>query len=195
MTGPTAGPLRATVSALVSRSVHAPAIVVETRRLTLRRLTLGDAAFICTLLNEPSFLRHIGDKGVRTEADAAEYILAGPMTSYDTFGFGLYCVALRDTREPVGICGLLKREALDDVDVGFAFLPPYWSKGYASEAAAAVMAYAYASLGLRRLVAIAVPHNESSIALLGKLGFAFERMVRLAPGEEELRLFGTALDP
>ena len=97
--------------------------VIETPRLALHRLTTDDADFILELLNEPSFLRYIGDKGVRTREDACQYILAGPMASYDRFGFGLYRVERKDSGEPIGMCGLLKRESLEDVDVGFAFLP------------------------------------------------------------------------
>ena len=105
-----------------------PLPVIETPRLARRRLTTDDADFILELLNEPSFLRYIGDKGVRTREDAGRYILAGPMASYERFGFGLYRVERKDGGEPIGICGLLKRDSLEDVDVGFAFLPRAWSK-------------------------------------------------------------------
>ena len=105
-----------------------PAPVIETPRLALRRLSTDDADFILELLNEPSFLRYIGDKGVRTREDAGRYILAGPMASYERFGFGLYRVERKDGGEPIGICGLLKRDSLEDVDVGFAFLPRFWSR-------------------------------------------------------------------
>ena len=114
---------------------------VRTERLVLRELTLNDAEFILELLNEAAFLQFIGDKGVRTLADARDYILKGPMDSYRSFGFGLYLTSLRDGATPIGICGLVKREVLADVDVGFAFLARYWSKGYAAEAAAAVLSY------------------------------------------------------
>ena len=109
-------------------------VVFETDRLVLRRLTVEDAPFILRLLNEPSFIQHIGDRGVRNVADAQQYILSGPIASYERHGFGLFLVELRETRAPIGICGLLKRDALDDVDVGFAFVPESWSKGYAYEA-------------------------------------------------------------
>lgn len=163
--------------------------VLETSRLALRRLSVDDAEFILGLLNEPSFLRHIGDKGVRTPADARQYILAGPMASYERFGFGLYLVELKDTGEPIGICGLLKREWLDDVDVGFAFLPRFWSLGYAFESASAVLAYARNRCGLKRIVAIASEDNVASIKLLAKLGFTFDRTVRPSEESPDLRLF------
>jgi len=165
--------------------------VVETERLALRRLEVGDAEFILGLLNDPSFLRFIGDKGVRTLEDARRYISEGPIASYERFGFGLYLTELRDDGASIGICGLLKRDSLEDVDVGFAFLPPFWSKGYAFEAASAVMAYGRSVLGLRRIVAITSPDNEASIRLLEKLGMRFESMVRLSEDSSEVRLFAS----
>jgi RimJ/RimL family protein N-acetyltransferase len=164
-------------------------IVIETERLTIRRLTVDDAPFIMRLLNEPSFLQHIGDRGVRTMADASQYILAGPIASCERFGFGLFLVELKDCHVPVGICGLLKRDALDDVDVGFAFVPESWSKGYAFESASAVVAYGRDTHGLKRIVAISSQDNVASINLLVKLGFYFDRMVTMPGDKEELRLF------
>jgi len=166
-------------------------IVVETDRLTLRRLELGDAEFILGLLNDPSFLRFIGDKGVRTLDDAREYIANGPLSSYQRFGFGLYLTERKEDRVPIGICGLLKRDSLKDVDVGFAFLPRFWSKGYAFEAASAVMAYGRNDLGLGRIVAITSPDNQASIRLLEKLGMRFESMVRLSEDSPEIKLFAS----
>jgi RimJ/RimL family protein N-acetyltransferase len=164
-------------------------IVVETERLTLRRLDLGDAEFILGLLNDPSFLRFIGDKGVRNVEDAREYIAKGPIASYERFGFGLYLTERKADRVPIGICGLLKRDSLEDVDLGFAFLPRFWSKGYAFESASAVMNLARSALELTRVVAIASPENEGSIRLLEKLGMKFESMVRLSEDGPEVRLF------
>jgi RimJ/RimL family protein N-acetyltransferase len=165
--------------------------VIETERLVLRRLAVDDAEFIVELLNQPSFLRYIGDKEVRNNADAVRYIQAGPLASYERFGFGLYLVELKETGVPIGICGLLKRDSLPDVDVGFAFLPSYWSQGYAFEAAAAVMTYGRDVLGLRRIVAITSPDNEGSIRLLEKLGLRFERLIKLSADQSEVRLFGS----
>jgi ribosomal-protein-alanine N-acetyltransferase len=162
--------------------------VLATARLDLLRFSTDDAAFIVELLNEPSFLRHIGDKGVRTEADAGRYLEAGPLASYDRFGFGLWRVGLRESGEPIGMCGLLKRDALDHPDLGFAFLPRAWSKGYAFESASAVLAHARDPLGLRRVLAITSPDNVASIRLLEKLGLRFERTARLTGGEAEVRL-------
>jgi [ribosomal protein S5]-alanine N-acetyltransferase len=165
--------------------------VIRTERLVLRRLELLDAAFILELLNEAAFLRFIGDKGVRTLDDAREYILKGPIDSYERHGFGLYAACLPD-RTPTGICGLVKRDSLADVDVGFAFLSRHCSKGYAAESASAVLVHARQVLRLRRVVAITAPDNLGSIAVLGKIGLEFEGVIRLAEHEPELKLFGPA---
>jgi RimJ/RimL family protein N-acetyltransferase len=163
--------------------------VLETERLVLRQLSTGDAPFILELLNQPSFLQYIGDRGVRNLDDAREYILKGPVDSYDRLGFGLYLTARKQDGVPIGICGLVKREGLDDVDIGYAFLPAYWSKGYASEAAAAVLDYAKTVLRLQRIVAITSPDNQSSIKLLQKLGMRFDKMIRLSEDDHEVQLF------
>jgi len=167
-------------------------IVLQTERLVLRRLSSGDSEFILELLNQPSFLQYIGDKGVRNNDDAINYIKTGPVASYERFGFGLYLVELKGTAVPIGICGLLKRDTLPDVDVGFAFLPEYWSRGYAFEAAEAVMNYGKEVLGLRRIVAITSLDNEASIRLLEKIGLKFERLIKLSEDQPEVRLFGTS---
>jgi RimJ/RimL family protein N-acetyltransferase len=149
--------------------------VLETERLILRELTFDDAPFILTLLNDPSFLRYINDKNVRNLEDARQYMLNGPIASYARNGFGLYLVELKDTAVPIGLCGLLKREELPDPDIGFAFHPDYWGKGFAYESASAVMNDARERLGRRRVLAIVMPDNETSIRLLEKLGMRFER--------------------
>ena len=166
-------------------------IVIQSKRLALRKLDLHDAEFILELLNEAAFVRFIGDKGVRTLQDARDYLLKGPMDSYARFGFGLYLTSLLRDQTPIGICGLVKRDTLDDVDVGFAFLSRHWSRGYAVEAASAVLKYAERELQLRRVVAITNPDNSASIAVLERIGLRFERMVKLADEGSELKLFGT----
>jgi RimJ/RimL family protein N-acetyltransferase len=164
-------------------------IVVETERLVLRRLTVDDAPFMRRLVNEPSWLEFIGDRGVRSEADAREYLRAGALASYDRHGFGLWAVEIRGEASPIGMCGLVKRDFLEDVDLGFAFLPEFWGKGYAREAAAAVIDLARRELGMRRLVAITVTDNRRSIDLLGKLGFTFEKTVEHPGDHGEVLLF------
>jgi len=163
--------------------------VLETDRLILRWLPTDDAEFILELLNEPSFLRFIGDKGVRTLEDARDYVLNGPVDMYNRLGFGLYLTELKDGGVPIGICGLIRRDALEDVDIGFAFLPRFWAKGYAYESASAVIAYGKSAFGLKRIVAVTMPDNHSSIKVLEKLGFKFEQMVRLSVGAPEIKLF------
>ena len=163
--------------------------ILETERLILRRLSTTDAAFILDLLNQPSFLRFIGDRGVRTIGDAERYIQQGPIESYLRLGFGLYLVELRDDQTPIGICGLIKRDALPDVDIGYALLPQYWSQGFASEAASAVIAYGKDVLKLRRIVAIVTPDNERSIRVLERLGLQFERMMIWPEDRTELKVY------
>jgi len=165
--------------------------VLQTERLNLRRMSLDDAEFILELLNDPSFLRFVGDKGVRTTEDARQYILTGPLDSYERYSFGLWLVELRDSETRIGICGLLKRDTLDDVDIGFAFLPQYRSKGYAFESAAAVMDYGRKVLGLRRIVAITNEDNAGSIRVLEKIGMSFDRMIRLSDDGPEIRLLAS----
>jgi RimJ/RimL family protein N-acetyltransferase len=170
-------------------------IVLETERLVLRHLTLNDAPFIVELLNEPSFLRFIGDRGVKDLQGARQYLLSGPIASYRRFGFGLNLVFLKETGEPIGICGLLKRETLKDVDVGFAFLPAYWRKGLATESARATVDAARDTFGLKRIVAITSPDNAGSIKVLEAIGLKFEGAIRLGDDPREVKLFGVTFPP
>jgi len=149
-----------------------------------------DAEFILRLVNEPSWLQFIGDRGVRNLDDARAYIRNGPMEMQARHGFGFYVLELKDDGPPIGICGLIKRDYLADVDIGYALLPEYWAKGYAYEAAAAVASYAAKELNLKRLVAITTEDNLRSVKLLGKLGLRYERMVAAPDGGRELMLFG-----
>jgi RimJ/RimL family protein N-acetyltransferase len=167
--------------------------VLETERLILRWLSASDAAFILELVNEPSWLQYIGDRGVKTLEDAQNYIEKGPLEMYGRLGFGLNRVELKGSDEPIGICGLIKRESLEDVDIGFAFLPRFWGKGYAFESVSATMNHGKKVLGLSRLVAITSQDNHPSGKLLEKLGFRFERLVRLTTDNEELKLYATAV--
>ena len=163
--------------------------ILETERLRLRQFSVDDAPFILTLLNEPSFLRYIGDKNVRSLEDARQYILNGPVASYERNGFGLYRVELRESGTPIGMCGLLKRDELPDPDLGFAFLPDFWGKGFAFEAAVAVLKDARERLDLQRLLAITSLDNDASIKLLERLRFKFERVTSVAADREQVKLF------
>ena len=167
--------------------------VLETDRLILCRLSTDDAAFVLELVNDPSWLRYIGDKGVRTLDDARDYLTKGPVASYEQHGFGLYLTKLKDGGAPIGLCGLLKRESLADPDIGFAFLPNYQGQGYAFESASAVLVHGRTVLGLDRIVAVTAPENQASINLLEKLGLSFEKMVRLSEDGPEGMLFAPAI--
>jgi RimJ/RimL family protein N-acetyltransferase len=166
---------------------------IETPRLVLRELDEGDAAFILELVNDPSWLRHIGDKGVRDLDGARAYIANGPQASYARFGFGLWRVDLKDTGTPIGLCGLLKRDTLDDVDIGYAFLPSFVGQGYAFEAAEATWRHAREALRLPRLVAIVSPDNHASIKLLEKLGLRFEKLLKMKDDGSDTALYGCTL--
>ncbi len=168
--------------------------LIETARLRLRPFTLGDAPFIVALVNDPDWLRHIGDKGVRTLDDARRYLAEGPLASYERHGFGLLAVEEKDGGT-VGMCGVLKRDTLPDPDVGFAFLPAFRRRGYAREALQGVVADAALRLGLARLLAITSPGNAASIALLESVGFVFERKAALAPGAPPVTVFARQLVP
>jgi [ribosomal protein S5]-alanine N-acetyltransferase len=167
--------------------------VLDTQRLTLRRLSYDDAEFIMRLLNDPDFIRFIGDKGVRSLEDARGYLRTGPLASYHRFGFGLLRVDLKETGVPIGMCGLLKREILADVDIGFAYLPEYRSKGYAYEAASAVAAHAYRAFGLTRLAGVTKPDNFGSMRVLEKLGMRQVGTVRVSDDGPEDNLFVGAI--
>ena len=162
--------------------------MLETKRLILRQLTEDDAAFILQLLNEPSWIQYIGDRGVRTLDDAQRYIKNGPVAMYARHGFGMFLVTLKEDETPVGLCGLIKRDTLDDVDIGYAFLPDYWGKGYAVESAEATMQFAEQVHKLKRVVAITLRENKSSVTLLKRLGFHFERTIHLGDDPDELDL-------
>ena len=163
--------------------------VFETERLSVREFALDDAPFILELLNEPDWLRFIGDRGVRNLDDARAYIQRATLDMYARLGFGLYRVSLKADGTPVGMCGLLKRDSLPDVDIGFAFLARHRGRGYAREAAAGTLNHARKSHGLKRILAITAPDNASSIALLEKLGFSYEKTVQLSADGGESKLF------
>ena len=158
--------------------------MIQTERLLLRRFTFDDAEFIVALVNDPEWIRHIGNRGVRTAEDARAYLAKGPLAMYEREGFGLYLVTLRETGERIGMCGLVKREGLQHVDIGFAFLPRWRGRGFALEAAQATLAHARA-LGLGRVVAIVSEGTEASIRLLEKLGMRSAGKVRLPRDESQ----------
>jgi RimJ/RimL family protein N-acetyltransferase len=175
-------------------TVAAPAVpgfVLQTERVVLRLMTPDDAPFLLKLLNEPSFLEHIGDKQVRTVDDARGYIENGPMASYARFAHGLWLALRREDSAPMGMCGLIRRDTLPDPDVGYALVPRFWGHGYAREMVAATVAHGRASLGMGRIVAITSPGNEGSRRVLEACGFRLEGAVRLGADAEELHLFAS----
>ena len=165
---------------------------LSSQRLVLSELDEVDAPFILQLLNDPDWIRFIGDRKVRTLEDARNYLRSGPLSMYAREGFGLYRTALAGDDTPIGLCGLIRRPTLPDVDIGFAFLPEYRGRGYAFESAAAVLAQAR-TLGLQRVVAIVSPENVRSAALLSRLDFQRERSIRLAEDDDLLDLYARDL--
>lgn len=163
-------------------------IVLETERLTLRWLDVKDAPFILELVNDPAWIQFIGDKGIKNLEDAKKYILNGPVDMYNKMGFGLYLVERKEDLTPLGMCGLIKRDSLEDVDIGFAFLEKFRSKGYGYESAVAVIEYGVQKLGLKRIVAITSIDNVASGTLLEKVGLRFEKII--SDSGEDLKLFG-----
>jgi RimJ/RimL family protein N-acetyltransferase len=154
--------------------------ILETERLSLREMTTADAPVLVEILNEPAFIEFVADRGVRTVADAEKFIEEKFLASYAQHGFGFYMVELKGSGEPIGMCGLIKRETLEDVDIGFSIFERFWGKGYATEAARALMQHGLTRLGLPRIVGVTAPHNERSAAVLEKLGLRFEKMIELS---------------
>lgn len=164
--------------------------LIETDRLRLRTLTLEDTTFIIELLNSPGWLQFIGDRNVKTEIQAKNYLQDGPFKSYAENGFGLWLVEKKEDNQPMGMCGFLKRDYLETPDIGFAFLPYFNGKGYAYEMASATLVYAKHQLKVSKISAITLPDNEKSIRLLEKIGLKFIKTIYLAPDKEELLLYG-----
>ena len=167
--------------------------MLETDRLSLRWLNLDDAGLMLAIWNDPAFVRHVGDRGIRTIEEAHEAMTAGVLLLYEKYGYGPYRMAVKDDDTPIGICGLFKRDNLDDPDLGYGVLPEYCGKGFAYEASRAIIGYARAELQLKRLVAIISPENQPSIGLIRKLGFRFERMQRMHDDEDEASIYITHL--
>lgn len=165
--------------------------ILTTTRLRLREFSLADAPFILRLVNTPGWLQFIGDRGIAAQVDAEAYLVNGPMQSYATNRFGLWCVCLIEDGSAVGMCGLLKRDTLAHVDLGFALLPEVYAMGYAREAASTTLAFAQEQLGMAKVLAIATQNNVRSIHLLEKIGFQFEGMQRQE--DKELMLFAKVL--
>lgn len=163
--------------------------VIHTERLSLRELTINDTLFIIDLLNSPDWLKFIGNRNIKTDIQALDFIINGPIKSYNENGYGLYVVELKDTKKPIGMCGIINRTFLNWPDIGFAFLPDYIGKGFGYEAANATLEFAKNSLKLNKLCAITVANNSKSIKLLEKLGFSFSEIIVLPETKEKLHLY------
>lgn len=163
-------------------------MILETERLLVREIdSASDAEFICALLNAPKFIQYIGDRGVRTAADAAAFIEDRYRQSYRDHGFGLYTVALKDGIQ-LGMCGFVRRDTLDGPDLGFAFLPEFERKGYGLESATAMLEYGRQHLGFQTVFAITSLDNDASGKLLERLGFKYDTEID-SPDGEKLKLF------
>lgn len=163
--------------------------IIKTERLSLRYLNVNDAEFIVQLLNEPDWIKYIGDRGVRTVESAQSYILDGPIAMYKEHGIGLFLVELKGSETPIGVCGLIQRDFLKDVDLGFGFLSKYWGHGYAYEAAHATLNYGIEERGYERIAGFTSLDNEKSANLLQKLGMIDEGKIRYSTTAEYVRLF------
>lgn len=157
-------------------------------RLVIRRLDLNDAAFIFQLLNQKSWLKFIGDKQIRNLEDAQRYLIDGPLKMYQEYGFGLFAVQLPTDGILIGLCGLIRRKNLPDIDIGFALLDEYANCGYGFEAALIIKDYAFKQLNLKRLIAIVNPDNQRSIQLLEKIGLSFEKQISMGTDKPQLNL-------
>ncbi|MES2849338.1 MAG: GNAT family N-acetyltransferase [Bacteroidota bacterium] len=164
-------------------------ITLQTERLQLRQFTQNDTQFIIELLNTEGWIKNIGDRNIKTEEQARQYLINGPIKSYADNGFGLSLVTLKDAT-PVAMCGLIKRESLPQPDIGYAFLPAYEGKGYAYEIASAVLQYAFTVLKQEKILAITLPENTNSVKLLLKLGMQFEKTFTDATTNELLAMYG-----
>jgi RimJ/RimL family protein N-acetyltransferase len=167
--------------------------VLETERLILRELVPDDAPFMLELLNDPAYILNIADRGVRDVEGASRYLEERWRASYAEHGFGLWVVVHRETGASTGLCGLVRRDGLDDVDIGYAFLPAFRGRGFALESALGVKAHARDVVGLTRLVAIVTPGNARSIQVLERLGMRFERTLRLPGDASDVALYATEL--
>jgi len=155
-------------------------MIVETKRLILREINVEDAEFVLRLINEPSFVSNIGDKDLKNLLDAEQFILEGYWTNQERSGYGMFLVELKGGGDPIGSCGLLYRKVLDVTDIGFAYLPEFWNRGFAYEAAEAIMKYGHSTLGVKKIVGLTSEDNLGSINLLKKLGMDFEKTVKIS---------------
>jgi [ribosomal protein S5]-alanine N-acetyltransferase len=168
-------------------------IILDTKRLILREAEISDSKFFFDLLNTEKWLKYIGDRGIKTLDDAEKYINDKLIKSYRTNGFGLYVYELKKSNIPIGICGFIKRDYLDSVDIGFALLPEYERKGYTFEISHSIMKHGRETLGLNKVVAITTKDNLASQELLKKLGFNFKSYINEPETNEKLSLYSNGV--
>jgi len=180
--------------AIIEHNQGAQPVLIKTARLKMHATTVDDAELLLAVWNDPAYIRYVTDRGIRTVRQARKAIKNGAQQLFRDFGYGPYCVSLKSDGSMIGICGLFRRPNLEDPDIGFSFLPEYGSKGYAHEAAEAVLAYARDALDIRTLNAIVSPENSASLRLIDKLGLTFERMVTMPGDRKEICLYSTTLE-
>ena len=164
-------------------------LILTTERLRLRTIETADAPFYLTLVNDPTWIANIGDRNLHSVEAARAALEQGACAMQRQLGFSLYLMERSCDAEPIGLCGLIKRDTLPDVDIGYAVLPAYCGLGYAHEAASAVLLHARRDIGLTRLLGITAPDNASSNKLLRKLGMRLVQCQPLTPGGELTNLY------
>jgi RimJ/RimL family protein N-acetyltransferase len=165
--------------------------ILTTERLVLREFTEEDDLFIIELVNTEDWLKYIGDKNIKTRQQAKEYLVKGPIKSYQENGYGLFLVELKDSKIPIGMCGIINRPTLENPDIGFAFLPQYVGQGFGYEIAQSTINYAQNELRINKVLAITIPENLASIKLLTKLGLKFQKSIKFSNDSAELMLYST----
>ena len=163
--------------------------VLNTERLELNWLTLEDTPLMLGIWNDPAFVRYVADRGIRTLEQARAAVEAGPLRLYAEYGYGPFRVRRREDGMDMGICGLFRRDVLEDPDIGFALLPEFCGQGYGFEASVAVLDYARDALRLPAVTAIVAPQNAPSIGLLEKLGMRYERPIRMPGDDHDVSLY------
>ncbi|MGI9201533.1 MAG: GNAT family N-acetyltransferase [Woeseiaceae bacterium] len=171
-----------------------PEFALQTERLAIRRLTLADADLMLSVWNDPAFYKYVGDRGIHTIDDARVALQEGAFQLYEKYGYGPFRIAIRENDQAIGTCGLFRREGFDDPDIGWSILPEFCGKGFAYEAACAVLEYGITDVSLTRVVAFISAENAPSIGLAKKLGLRYERMTRLVGDDEDVCLYSMTHD-
>ncbi len=164
-------------------------VILNSANLALREASSSDAAFVLALINQPAWKQHIANHSISTLGGAEEYIRDKLVSHYKLHGFGLWVVETKANSIPVGLCGLLKRDSLEHIDLGYGFLPNYWGQGFAHEASVLCLRYAFEKLEQSKVWAITTPANERSIKLLSRLQFVFKKQYSHPGSSDVLSLF------